>query len=411
MSNPVESRISQSSLFFNFELPKSVWLVAFWSLFMGATTTMVYSQLGMFMKHELHATALKIALLDGFVEFLSNVTRIFAGVLSDCIMNRKLILMFGCVFSILIKPLFVIAHSVYTILIAQSLDRISNGIQASPRDALIADVSDAKKIGASYGLTRSCKTVGAFLGTFAAVFLLGVYNNQYRVMFMFAFIPAIIAVLVLFYVKEPTRKENKDEKIKFKNPFNKRAVKSLDWNFWKIMILALVFEMSHFSDALLAVRANDFVDPIAASMSTICMTMGQLLCAYPVGVLADRFGKGALINACVVMMLIANLLLLFAWSGLPVFIGAFFWGAQMSSVVGLFLSLIRESVDEHLRGTAIGVYYSLVGLGYVLSSMLAGSLWTSYGCEYAFASSVAICLFTLLISNRMIDCRLKKISL
>ena len=83
----------------------------------------------------------------------------------------------------------------------------------------------------------------------------------------------------------------------------------------------------------------------------------------------------------------------------------------MSSVVGLFLSLIRESVDEHLRGTAIGVYYSLVGLGYVLSSMLAGSLWTSYGCEYAFASSVAICLFTLLISNRMIDCRFKKTSL
>ena len=98
MSNPVESRVSQSNLFFNFELPKSVWLVAFWSLFMGATTTMVYSQLGMFMKHELHATALKIALLDGFVEFLSNVTRIFAGVLSDCIMNRKLIFSIFLVF-------------------------------------------------------------------------------------------------------------------------------------------------------------------------------------------------------------------------------------------------------------------------------------------------------------------------
>lgn len=385
--------------------PKSVWLIAFWSLFMGITTTMIYSQLGMFLKHELHASALNIALLDGFVEFLSNITRIFAGVISDFMMNRKNILLFGCLFSILVKPFFVIANSVYMVFFAQSLDRISNGIQASPRDALIADISNPKQISASYGLTRSLKTVGAFLGTITAVSLLKCYDGQYRTMFMFAFIPAILSVLLLIKIKEPKSsapKTDSTSKKKYQNPFNKKAIKSLNIDFWKLMAFGLLFELSHFSDALLTVRANDFLDPIHASTATIAMNIGQLLCAYPIGVLADKYGKKTFICVCILLMLLSNTLLLVAWSGVPVFIGAFFWGGQMSSVVGLFLSLIRESVDEHLRGTAIGIYYTLVGLGYIVASWAAGWLWSHLGCKYAFIYSISICVISLLLSKTMI---------
>ena len=383
--------------YINIKFSKGVWLIALWGLFMGLTTTMIYSQLGMFLKHELHASALKIALLDGFVELLSNLTRIFAGVLSDFMMNRKAILLFGCIFSILIKPLFVMAHSVYTVLIAQSLDRISNGIQATPRDALIADVSSPKTISSAYGLTRSFKTIGAFLGTFtAAMLLLHVCNGDYRTMFMFAFIPAILAVLVLMRVQEPAQLKNTE---KFKNPFTKQNIKSLNATYWRILFFAFLFEMSHFSDALLAVRANDFLEPIKASIATIAMNIGQLSFAYPIGLFADKFGKKKFILVCIFLMLIANVLLLAAQNGVWVFIGAFFWGAQMSSVIGLFLALIRDAVVPNLRGTAIGLYYTIVGVGYVLASLVAGDLWKSYGCKYAFAYSIIVCLICLLTFN------------
>lgn len=394
----IESEKCWKKFFSSGSVPNNVWLIALWGLFMGITTTMIYSQLSMFLKHELHASTLKIALLDGFVELLSNLTRIFAGTISDVIMNRKSVLVFGCVFSVLIKPLFVMAHSVYTVLIAQSLDRISNGIQASPRDALVADVSDARTISSSYGLTRSLKTVGAFIGTLCAITLLGYFGISYRTMFAFAFIPAVVSILILLKVKEPLHKK---EKSKFSNPFTKDNVKSLNWDFWKIIVFAFLFEMAHFSDALLVVRANDFLDPVASSIATVTMNVGQLACAYPIGILADRYGKGVMIQICVLLMLIANALLLVAWSGVPVFIGAFCWGGQMASAVGLFLSLIREVVSEKLRGTAIGIYYTVVGFGYFSASLLAGKLWNSYGCEFAFGSSVVICVICLSVFNLM----------
>lgn len=377
----------------NMKFPKGVWLIALWSLFMGLTTTMIYSQLAMFLTHELHASALKIALLDGFVELLSNLTRIFAGVLSDIMMNRKSILLFGCIFSVLIKPLFVMAHSVYTVLIAQSLDRITNGIQASPRDALIADVSNRESISSAYGLIRSMKTIGAFVGTFTgAMLLLHVCGGDYRTMFMFAFIPAILAVFILRQVKESVNVKNQE---KFKNPFTKKNIKALDRTYWRILIFAFMFEMAHFSDALLSVRANDFVSPITASIATVAMNIGQLLFAYPIGLLADKFGKKRFILVCIFLMLISNMLLLFATSSIFVFIGAFFWGAQMSSVIGLFLSLIRDTVTPNLRGTAIGLYYTIVGVGYVSASFIAGDLW-KHSCEYAFTYSIIVCLICII---------------
>lgn len=397
MPNHKPDRCFLKKIFTDIQLPGGVWLIALWGLLMGIATTMIYSQLGMFLKHELNATPLKIAMLDGFVEFLSNLTRIFAGVLSDFMRNRKLILVAGCALSILIKPLFVMAHSIYTVLIAQSLDRFSNGIQASPRDALIADISNDKQISSAYGLSRSLKTIGAFIGAFTAVGLLRYHGGQYRTIFMYAFIPAIIAVVLLLKVKEKTPQEDQKLNLRLKNPFSKQAIKSLNWGYWKIIVFAFIFEMAHFSDALLAVRANDFVEPVMASMASIAMTVGQLVCAYPIGVLADKFGKHTFVLICVIMMLLSNILLLSAWSLVPVFIGAFFWGAQMSSVVGLFLSLVTESVDEHLRGTAIGIYYAVIGVGYVFASAIAGDLWSSYGNKYAFIYSISVCVVSLIL--------------
>lgn len=393
-----------------FGISRGIFMIAIWSLLMGLTTTMIYSQLGMFLKHELHATAIKIALFDGIVEFMSNLTRIFAGTISDFIRNRKFILLIGCFFTLLIKPLFIMAHSVYSLFVAQSLDRIANGMQASPRDALIADLSNPINRGQSYGLNRSFKTIGAFAGTLIAIGILYFLPGQYRLVFFISFIPAIIAFFILLKIKENKNvsdisKINEDErniKFQFKNPFTKKSIMSLDKSFWKLIAFIGLFELSHFSDALLSIRANDFVSPTLASSSAIFINLGQLVFAYPIGLFSDKFGKIKFIRLCICMMIISNLLMLLANTALIVFLGAFFWGGQMSAIVALFLSVVSESVDKHLRGTAVGIYYTVVGVGYLFASTIAGSIWTQFGSKYAFAYSITICVVCLLLSRYMI---------
>ena len=42
------------------------------------------------------------------------------------------------------------------------MERLGNGIQATPRDAMVADIAPPNRIGASYGLKRSLATAGSF---------------------------------------------------------------------------------------------------------------------------------------------------------------------------------------------------------------------------------------------------------
>jgi MFS family permease len=228
-------------------LPKGIFAISLFGLFLGASTTMVYNQLPMFMKHELHASALKIAFIDGFVEFLSFLMRIFSGAASDYLKNRKFILLLGSIIILCVKPLFALAKSAAMVMFAQSIDRIGNGFQASPRDALIADLSSSNTRGQSFGFSKSLKTFGALLGTSVAVFIMYLTNNNYRIVFFCSSIPVVIAIICLYKIKSNAKYDSimlSDHK-KLVNPFKKKYLKSMDLAFWKLIILASLFELAN----------------------------------------------------------------------------------------------------------------------------------------------------------------------
>ncbi len=53
-----------------------------------------------------------------------------------------------------------------SVVTAKILDRLGNGIQASPRDALVGDLSPQPIRGACYGLRISLGTAGSFFGLY-----------------------------------------------------------------------------------------------------------------------------------------------------------------------------------------------------------------------------------------------------
>lgn len=388
-------------------LPKGIFTLSLFGLFLGASTTMIYSQLGLFLKNELHATILKVAFIDGIVECIGYITRIFSGMISDYFMNRKFILYVGCVITLFMKPLFAIAHSSLVVLVAQSVERIGNGLQAVPRDALIADLSTSQTRGQSFGFSKSFKTVGSFLGTGIAITIMWLSSNNYRLVFASATIAVAIAILCLSKIK--TKQELKhpfssSKKIskKIRNPFKKEYLKSFDRRFWNLIALAIIFELGHFSETLFPLYANNFVLTSVASSVSMLISMGQVLCSFPIGLYADRFGKRKFIKFCIVMMICANLACMFANSIWWVYLGAFLWGGQMTANQGLFLSILVERVDEHLKGTAIGVYYFAAGISYLIASVVAGHIWDTFGSTFAFAYSMFFSFLSLGLVNVLI---------
>lgn len=103
----------------------------------------------------------------------------------------------------LFRPLLALAQSPFHVLLYRFLDRTGKGLRTAPRDALIAESAPKEALGRAYGLHRSLDTLGATLGPFLAFLLLPLLG--FRGVFWLSALPALLAFLLLFAVRETPR--------------------------------------------------------------------------------------------------------------------------------------------------------------------------------------------------------------
>ena len=185
-------------------IPRGVWMLGFVSLFMDVSSELIHSLLPVFMVTSLGATALMVGVVEGVAEATALIAKVFSGTISDWLGKRKGLTVLGYGLGALSKPLFALALTVHWVFIARFMDRIGKGIRGAPRDALIADLTPPEIRGAAYGLRQSLDTVGAFLGPLLAIALMLAWAGDFRTVFWFAVIPAVLSVLILIFgVHEP----------------------------------------------------------------------------------------------------------------------------------------------------------------------------------------------------------------
>ncbi len=358
---------------------------------------MVYSQLGVFLKYELHASEDKIALIDGLAELLSNLARVLSGTISDFLHNRKFMLILGSAAIAFIRPFFAICTSISGLFVVLSADRIISGLIVSPRDALISDLSGKRTLNRAYGASKIAKTIGSFCGIFFAIFILNISTANYFLLYIIASIPAAISFILATRISEYQNIRDNTEKRKFRIS----EVFYLNKKFWQFICFVFLFELAHFSDSLLTIRASNFCSVTEATYTAIFISLGQIVCTYPISHFADKFSFNRMIFLCIAMTILANLLMLFACDQYLVFLAAFFWGGQMSSIAALALSMITINVDFNKKGIAIGIYYIAVGLGYFISGSIAGFLWKNLNCNFVFLYSIAICILSASLYRKL----------
>lgn len=186
------------------KMPRGVLALGFVSMFMDLSSELIHSLLPVFLVTTLGVSTLAVGIIEGIAEATAAISKIFSGAVSDWIGRRKPLLLLGYGLAALSKPLFPLANGVSMIIAARFIDRIGKGIRGAPRDALIADLTPSSLRGAAYGLRQSMDTVGAFAGPALALLLMALTNNDFRLVFWFAVIPAFICVaIILFAVREP----------------------------------------------------------------------------------------------------------------------------------------------------------------------------------------------------------------
>ena len=378
-------------------LSKNIKLISLCGLFLSMSTQMLYSHLALFLKFGCNVSDSRIASIDGFVEFLSYLIRVFSGAVSDYLYNRKLLLAIGCSIAIVIKPIFAATHSVFMIVVSEIIERLGSGVQASPRDALIADLSPKSKLGASFGFCKSLKTFGGILGAVIALGIIWFSDNNYRLLFIFSAIPAIFALLCVKKIQSSSAKLPREIK-KFDNPFQKKYLKSMDLDFWKIIVLAFICEAGHFGESLLTLRSTQFFSQTFAGMTSIFAAVGQIAFAYFIGVASDRIDRVILLKINLALLLGSYTLMFLDASGFLYLIGVSVLCGQYSAMQLLFLSMINIHVSVNLRGTAIGIFYCVIGAAYMLATNTCGFLCNKIGYAAAFLYSLLIsCVATVMV--------------
>ncbi len=377
-------------------IPRSVWVLGLVSLFMDLSSEMVHSLLPLFLVTALGASALMVGVIEGLAQSTALLVKVFSGVLSDYLGRRKELALFGYFLSALSKPFFAMAGTTGMVLSARLFDRVGKGIRGAPRDALVADITPPALRGAAFGLRQALDTVGAFLGPLLGVGLMLLWADNFRAVFWVAVIPAVLAVLLLFFgVREPERQA--DGQSKRANPIRWANIKRLRSGYWWVVLIGAVFTLARFSEAFLLLRAEQGGIPLAfVPLVIVVMNVVYALSAYPFGKLSDRIPASWLLLGGMAFLIAADLVLAINDAWLVVLLGVALWGVHMGMTQGLLAKMVADHAPADLRGTAFGLFNLVSGVSMLMASIIAGGLWDWIGASATFHVGALFCLLAMI---------------
>ena len=384
--------------FFN-GLVRNIIIVGFVSLFTDLSSQMVFPVVPLFLL-SLGASAWVVGLVEGAAETTASLLKVFSGYWSDKIKRRKPFVFAGYGLSSLTKPLFAFAQTWPFVLLFRVVERIGKGIRDAPRDAIVAESVDVSVRGKAYGFQRAMDGIGSFSGAILAVIFLTFFGNSnsltaYRNLFLIAFLPGIIGVLFILFIKEK-REQNIPLK-RSSTPF-RVSMKSLPRNLQIFIFVSTVFACANFGYAFLILKAKNIgLSDNTTLLLYVLFYIVYTLFTIPAGMLSDKIGRKPVLIAGYVLFAATAVCLLFA-SQLYMLIFVFIlYGIFFGLIDGVQRAFVVDLAPSDLKGTALGTFHTATGLIALPAGIIAGTLWDQFSPQATFLFAFALALFSLLM--------------
>jgi MFS family permease len=365
------------------KITSNIVLLGLVSLFVDMSTEMVYPLIPLYLTAALGASPAIVGLIEGIAESVASLLKVFSGYIGDVRRNKKQLAFIGYSASVVYKLVLMLSTSWLGVLAARVVDRTGKGIRTAPRDALVAEAGGGK-LGSSFGLHKMLDMAGSTLGVILA-YLFVVRGVGFHSAFLYSMIPAFVGIGIIAWVREDRGSAAAAEKL---------SLKGLKLNGRLKMYLAVlfVFCLGNSSNAFLLLKAQQrgFSEGQVILLYLLFNATTSIL-AIPAGRLSDRNGRarvlvpGYLIYGAVYLgfALLADrtsVALLFAT-----------YGAYNALISGAERAFIAENAPAGLKGTVLGLYGMLQGIGLLLASTIAGLLYTvSSDAPFFFGGALGI---------------------
>ncbi|MFI5220492.1 MAG: MFS transporter [Bacteroidia bacterium] len=368
-------------------ITKPIIILSVVSLFTDMASEMLYPVMPVFLT-SIGFSVVLIGVLEGFAEMIAGLSKGYFGQLSDIRQKRLPFVQLGYLFSALSKPMLAMFATPVWIFFSRTVDRFGKGLRTAPRDAMLSAETTSGNKGKVFGFHRSLDTFGAVLGPLSALIFLAAYPGNFRTLFLIAFIPGIIAVVLTFLLKEK-KVAPRPQKIHFFSFLKYLRTSPLQYR--KLLWGLLIFAVVNSTDVLLLLKMHDAgVDDKTIITIYIFYNLVYAIFSFPAGIIADKFGiKNTFIFG---LVLFAMVYLGFALiNDIRIYWILFFiYGMYAACTEGIAKAWITNVVPGKETGTAIGAYTSIGSVAAFIASAMAGTLWALFSPTVAFGFTALV---------------------
>jgi len=343
-----------------------------------------------------------LGIIEGVADAVSSFVKLGAGWYTDRIGRRKPLVVLGYSLTAC-KALFALATAWPQILVIRALAWLGRGIRSPLRDAILAESVPAGARGRAFGFHRAGDTLGAIAGPLVALTLVGA-GASYRMVFWISAVPGLLATLAFaMLVQEQRRLPNHTLRLW-------QTIGGLPTRFKLFLVGVGVFGIGDFAHTLLTLRAAQVLTPALGTAQAGALAVSLYVvhnvfyagASFPVGALADRFGKRGLLALGYLLAVVMNLILMAAVPNLA-YLGLIFvlGGTVIAIEDALEGAIAADLLPEEVRGTGYGVLATVNGLGDFLSSLVVGALWAGVSPAAGFSYAAVLSLTGALIIYRL----------
>lgn len=355
---------------------------------------MLYPVLPIYLK-TIGFSIILIGVLEGLAEATAGLSKGYFGKLSDTSGKRVPFVQIGYALSAISKPMMAMFVYPLWIFFARTIDRFGKGIRTGARDAILSDEATPETKGKIFGFHRSMDTLGAVIGPAFALIYLYFYPQQYKTLFIIAFLPGALAVFASLLLKKEKHKEHIN---KTKTPLfsflgywkNSPAL------YRKVVIGLLIFTLFNSSDVFLLLKAKQAgLDDTAVIGVYIFYNLVYALFAFPLGILADKIGLKLIFVLGLILFATVYFGMSVASNVYTLFSLFFLYGIYAGATEGISKAWISNICDKKDTATAIGTFSGLQSICTMLASTLTGIIWFALGVQVAFISTAVITLIVV----------------
>lgn len=374
---------------------RAVILLSLVSLFNDISSEMLLPILPVYLS-SIGFTALWIGILEGMAEAVSGLSKAYFGKMSDSFHLRLPFVRWGYAMSAVSKSMLALFSFPWWVFLSRTIDRFGKGVRSASRDALLADESEPRHRGKVFGLNKAMDTLGATVGAAFAACYLYFFPGDYKSLFLIAFLPAVVAVIITFILKERKKEPTTLKLVSGAFSFFSYWKKSTP-AYKKLVFGFLFFALFNSSDAFIFLIGKQcgLSDSIVLS-AYIFYNLSFALLALPFGHLGDRRGMKFTYLSGIVFFGIAYFIFPHATSSYLYFIAFFVYAFFAAATDGISKAWITRHCDPAEKATALGFYSGTLSIVILFSNLMAGALWSMISPQALFLVSTGGAVFTLL---------------